>query len=145
MAKVLWSRSPKKLSFYLSEKTGDQATGVVIAQSKKEPQQWAAHYEKSLEAGWKDFALKTFQKHCPNCHAVDTKAAGPALKGLLGKTQTVLFTDGSKKEMTIDADYLHKSIVDPMSFYAEGSVPAMPKLPLSEREVKTLVRWIQEL
>lgn len=52
---------------------------------------------------------------------------------------------GKKKKVTIDREYLRNSILDPMSVYAEGQLLAMPKLPLSEREVDTLVRWIESL
>jgi len=32
-----------------------------------------------------------------------------------------------------------------MSVYPEGYLPAMPKLPLSDKEVDILVRWIKSM
>jgi len=131
--------------FYICDKSGAKPAGVTLPTSSAQQKTWATEYQKALELNWENFALKTFQTHCANCHAVETTTVGPALKGLFGKTQTVIFADGSKKEMTIDTDYLRNSITDPLSSYPEGTVPAMPKLPLSDREVETLVRWIKGL
>lgn len=135
-----------EFAVYLCDKAGNQPKGLLLATSESQSKEWTSDYAKALEENWEDFAKATFQKHCANCHAIETKAVGPALKGLLGKTQTVIMSaGGEKKEVTIDREYLRNSIIAPMSVYPEGQVPAMPKLPLSDREVNTLVRWIESL
>ena len=73
------------------------------------------------------------------------EAVGPALTGLFGKTQTVIDKEGNKKQITIDDDYIRRSIVDPTAEYPEGFQPIMVKMPLNEKEVDTLVRWIKQL
>ena len=98
-----------------------------------------------MEVNWESFARATFQTHCANCHAIELKAVGPPLKGLFGKKQTVIFSDGTKKEVTVDHDYLHKALRDPMSAYPEGYLPAMPPLPISDKEADILIRWIKSL
>ena len=74
-----------EFAVYLCDKGGNQPQGFSLAASKSEVKEWTTAYAKALEANWEDFAKATFQKHCANCHAVETKAVGPALKGLLGK------------------------------------------------------------
>lgn len=138
-------RGGKTFSFYLCTKAGSKPKTVSLASSPAERKKWIAQYDKQLELNWQTFARATFQTHCANCHAVETKAVGPALKGLFGKNQTIISSDGSKKEITVDHDYLHQAITDPMSVYPEGYLPAMPKLPLSDKEVDILVRWIKSM
>ena len=102
-------------------------------------------YNQQLELNWKSFALSTFKQNCANCHNIDTKAVGPALTGLFGKTQTVIDKEGNKKQVTVDEDYIRRSILDPTAEYPEGFHPIMVKMPLNEKEVDTLVRWIKQL
>jgi len=134
-----------KFSVYLSDKKGSFPDGVSYAQSEEQHKQWRAEYKKEQEANWRDFAVATFKRSCANCHEVDKKAIGPGLKGLMGKNQTVIYADGSEKEVVVDEDYLRQAIVDPMSVYPKGYHPMMAKLPLSEKEVDVLVRWIKEM
>ena len=91
------------------------------------------------------FAETTFKNNCANCHNVDIKAVGPALKGLFGKKQTVIAKDGSKREVVVDEAYIRRALVDPQAEYPEGFYPVMIVQPLAEKEIDVLVRWIKEL
>ena len=130
---------------YLRTKAGSKPKTISFASSPAEGKKWIDAYNKQLELNWEPFARATFQTHCANCHAVDTKAVGPPLKGLFGKTQTVIYADGTKKEITVDHDYLHNALRNPMSVYPEGYLPAMPPLPISDKEVDILIRWIKSM
>ncbi|MEJ6718880.1 MAG: GDSL-type esterase/lipase family protein [Akkermansiaceae bacterium] len=138
-------RSPKNQAIYLCTKAGSKPETISLAKSEAQRENWIAQYDKQLEFNWESFARATFQTHCANCHAVESKAVGPALKGLFGKTQTVIFADGSKKEVTVDHNYLHDALRKPMSAYPEGYLPAMPPLPLSDKEIEILIRWIKNM
>ena len=113
--------------------------------SDNEHQQWKKEFKEQQRSNWKEYALKTFKQNCANCHAIETKAVGPALKGLFGKKQKVIAKDGSTKEITVDEAYIRRSITDPTAEYPEGFQPIMPAMPLSENEINALVRWIKEL
>ncbi len=137
----------EKSSFliYLSSITGNIPAGVTMPSSDKEHQQWKKEFKEQQRSNWKEYALKTFKQNCANCHAIETKAVGPALKGLFGKKQKVIAKDGSTKEITVDEAYIRRSITDPTAEYPEGFQPIMPAMPLSENEINALVRWIKEL
>ncbi|MEN8864273.1 MAG: GDSL-type esterase/lipase family protein [Akkermansiaceae bacterium] len=138
-------RDPKNQRIYLCTKAGTKPKTISFASSPTEGEKWITAYNKQLELNWEPFARATFQTHCANCHAIDTKAVGPPLKGLFGKTQTVIYADSTKKEITVDHDYLHEALRNPISVYPEGYLPAMPPLPISDKEVDILIRWIKSL
>src|SRR4030043_2243723 len=58
--------------------------------------------------------IQLFQeKGCRACHSVDgTPLVGPTVKGLFGKTVTVL-TDGKERNVVADETYLKKSLPEP--------------------------------
>lgn len=138
-------RSPRNQAIYLCTKAGSKPNMITLASSAAESIKWMAQYDKQMEINWESFARATFQTHCANCHAVEIKAVGPPLKGLFGKTQTVISADGTKKEITVDESYLSNALRKPMSVYPEGYLPAMPPLPISDKEVDILIRWIKSL
>lgn len=79
-------------------------------------------------------------KGCVGCHSVDGNAGvGPTWKGLFGKTET--FADGSSAP--VDEAFLKQEISEPQSRIVKGFGPVMPKLPLSEDEVKALIAYIR--
>ncbi|MGJ8671819.1 DUF7133 domain-containing protein [Rubritalea sp.] len=139
------ARSSTDVTAYLCDKSGNKPATVTYPSNAAEQQKWAKEFDKQQSANWEEFATTTFQANCANCHALDSKAVGPALRGLLGKKQTVILADGSKKDVTIDHDYLITAIKKPMSMYPEGFVPAMPPMQLSDKEVEMLVKWLKSL
>ena len=56
-----------------------------------------------------------------------------------------MIRDGKKVEVTVDDEYLLRSIATPLAEAPEGYPPAMPALNLSVAEQKALVEWIKTL
>lgn len=57
---------------------------------------------------------------CFACHSVDgSKLVGPSFKGLYGHTATVI-TGGKEREVTVDDEYIKKSIYDPNADVVKG-------------------------
>jgi len=57
---------------------------------------------------------------CFACHSTDgSKLVGPSFKGLYGHTATVI-TGGNERELTVDDDYIKKSIYDPNADIVKG-------------------------
>ncbi len=83
---------------------------------------------------------------CLSCHTQDgTRLVGPSLKGLMGKTETVI-VDGQEKEITIDREYLLNSIREPNAEIVKGFQPnLMPKLPLTEEELNQIADYIETI
>lgn len=138
------ARNDKPFKIYIADKAGNKSPSMTLP-NKEQNKEWETLYNKAAEANWKDFAIATFKQNCANCHNIDQNAVGPALTGLLGKTQTVVNKDGTKKEVTIDESYIRRAILNPLAEYPEGFAPVMVKMPLNEKEVDALVRWIKEL
>jgi cytochrome c oxidase subunit 2 len=84
-------------------------------------------------------------KGCIGCHSIDgTPRVGPTLKGLFGKTVTVL-TDGKERSLTADEAYLRKSLLEPNADVVKGFPPIMPPEKMTEDEIRELIRYIKEL
>jgi len=140
-----FQRTGTAFKLYISNLIGEKPDTFKYPNSF-EIQTFADRYNKAQQANWVDFAVNTYKTNCANCHSLDTRAVGPALKGLFGKKQTIFTQDGSKREVIIDEAYIRKAIVNPMAEYPEGYPPAMVlHNKLSETEVETLVKWLIQL
>lgn len=78
---------------------------------------------------------------CLACHTETDTAMAPSLHGIWG-TESEL-ADGSM--VTVDDDYVSRSIVDPGADVVAGYGPTMPRMPLDEAEVDQLVEWVRSL
>ena len=65
-------------------------------------------------------------------------------KGLFGKTETVL-TGGQPRQITVDAEYIRTSIIDPMADITEGFQPLMPAQQglMSDEEINAVIEYIK--
>ena len=83
---------------------------------------------------------------CTACHSLDgSKLVGPSFKGLFGITETVL-TDGEERTITVDEDYIRKSIKEPMADITSGYPPVMITLPnLTDEDVENMIQVIKDL
>ncbi len=82
------------------------------------------------------------QKGCAACHTVDgAQGVGPTWHGLYGKTET--FQDGSSAH--VDDAYLATFIRNPTARVPKGFAPLMPKIDLTDDELKALVAYIRTL
>jgi len=103
---------------------------------------------KEMEAKLPPSGTQLFQERgCKACHSIDgTPGLGPTLKGLFGKTVTVL-TDGKERKLVADEAYLRKSILEPNADIVKGFPPIMPSLKglLTDQEIDALVSYLKGL
>jgi cytochrome c oxidase subunit 2 len=86
------------------------------------------------------------QKFCTACHSIDGSAmVGPSLKGLYGKKEIVLDSEGKERWVTVDDAYLVRAIRDPDAEDVKGYPPAMPKTPMTEEELRQVIEFIKTL
>jgi cytochrome c oxidase subunit 2 len=86
-------------------------------------------------------------KGCVACHSIDgSKLIGPSFKGVLGRTEKVV-TDGVVREITVDEDYIRKSILEPNADLVEGYQALMPAQGdlLTDEEIEAIIEVIKEL
>jgi len=93
-----------------------------------------------------DLGPKILQaKGCLGCHSLDGSAkVGPTLKGLMGRKSTVIAA-GTEKEITIDAAYIRTHILEPQAATVKGFPPIMPKVPITDSELKTITVYLEAL
>jgi len=109
--------------------------------------QWYQKGKEEIEAAkGKPSGKQLFsEKGCAACHSIDgSSGLGPTLKGIFGKTITLL-TDTKEREAVADEAYLRRSISEPNADIVVGYPPIMPSQKLTEDELNELVRYIKEL
>ncbi|MCX8116990.1 MAG: cytochrome c oxidase subunit II [Desulfobacterota bacterium] len=103
--------------------------------------------EKERRAGLPRGERLILEKGCLACHSTDgTPRVGPTLKGIFGKTVTVI-TEGKERQVRVDEAYLLRSLLEPNADLVKGFQPIMPsqKGISTEEELKELVRYMKEL
>lgn len=92
-----------------------------------------------------EFGAQVYTKRgCNACHSVDgAPGIGPTWKGAWGKSHTM----ASGANITVDADYLRQSILEPAAQIVAGFPPVMPSYKgiLSDREIDGIIAYIQTL
>lgn len=84
-------------------------------------------------------------KGCLACHSVDgPKIVGPTYKGLWGKKEKVV-TAGKDREVLVDEEYIKKSILVPEADVVKDYPNIMPKIPMTDDEIKAVIEFIKGL
>jgi mono/diheme cytochrome c family protein len=87
-----------------------------------------------------------YQNFCAACHSLDgSKLAGPSFQGLAGSKRRVVDPDsGRVRELTADAAYVRRSILEPAAMLVEGYENIMPPIGaiLTPAQVDDLVEHI---
>lgn len=85
---------------------------------------------------------------CFACHSVDgSKLVGPSFKGIYGHTATVV-TGGNQREVTVDDEYIKKSIYDPNTDVVKGFNKGLMlsyKGQLSDEDIKQITEYLKTL
>lgn len=152
MTNTLWFQSTEVGTFdvfctqYCGLQHAKMATKIVVL-PVEEFNQWYQKGKEEMEAAkGKPRGVQLFQeKGCMACHSMDgTPRVGPTLKGLFGKTVTVL-TDGKERSIVADEAYLRKSLLEPNADVVKGYPSIMPLQKMTEDEVNELVKYMKEL
>lgn len=150
----LWFKAPEpgEYDIYCSEYCGQghsSMTSKVVAMTEHEFFEW---YEPSIEGPKRETAgpnaLKIMEENgCLDCHSLDgTIVVGPSLKGMYGK-KSIVITDGKGREITVDEDYLRKSILQPGEDIVKGYSDMMPSFEgeLTDDEIESVIEYIEHL
>ena len=85
---------------------------------------------------------------CIACHSSDgSRMVGPSFKGIWGETQTVT-TGREERQVTVDEDYVRKSIYDPGADVVEGFNSGLMqsyKDQVSEEDVGLIIEYLKTL
>jgi len=152
MTNTLWFQSTEVGTFdvFCTQYCGLQHATMVTkikVLPVEEFNQWYQKGKEEIEASkGKPRGTQLYQeKGCMACHSIDgTPRVGPTLKGLFGKTITVM-TDGKERNITADEAYLRKSILEPNADVVKGFPPVMPPEKMTKDEIDELIHYIKEL
>jgi cytochrome c oxidase subunit 2 len=87
------------------------------------------------------------EKGCLDCHSLDgSKAIGPTLQGIFGRSETVI-VGGKKKSIIEDEGYVVESILEPSAKIVAGFKDMMPsqKGKISDGELREIVEFLRTL
>jgi cytochrome c oxidase subunit 2 len=115
----------------------------VIALTPEDFQTWLSAAESTALA---DVGPRLLQsKGCIGCHTLDGSAKiGPTFKGLLGRREIVVM-GGQEKEITVDEAFIRTHILDPRAATVKGYPPVMPRVPMTDDELKTIVAYLESV
>lgn len=81
---------------------------------------------------------------CTACHSINgTPGVGPTFKGVFGRKESL--QDG--KEIAVDENYIHQSLLEPQSQMVKGFQPVMPSFKgiLSENDISSIIAYLKTL
>jgi cytochrome c oxidase subunit 2 len=84
-------------------------------------------------------------KGCLGCHTLDgTSKVGPTFKHLVGRAETVIAA-GQEKNIAVDESFIREHILNPRSALVKGYPPVMPRSPMTDEELRTIVSYMETL
>lgn len=78
---------------------------------------------------------------CLACHTDSDTSTAPTLDGIWGTEDEL--ADG--RTVTVDEEYVRRSITEPQAEAVEGYNTIMPTFPLDDDEVDHLVEWVRSM
>lgn len=83
---------------------------------------------------------------CLSCHSIDgSPLVGPSFKGVFGR-KSIVVTDGKEREVTVNEDYIKRSMIDPNSDVVMGFPPNVmvsQKGILTDSEIQIIIEYLK--
>ena len=144
---TLWFEATRTGTFRLfcAEYCGAEHSLMIGKLVVMEPEEYARWLDR--EAPAETMAMsgeQLFTKYvCATCHKPDSAALAPVLNGISGREETL--ADG--RTITVDMNYLRRSILDPAADVTAGYNPVMPTYrgQIDEEELVQLLSYIRSL
>ena len=145
---TLWfeATTPGDYDIFCTEYCGTGHSGMlgkVHVLSAEEWQKLKSVRGKPPEMSLEEWGAKLYaSKACITCHSLDgSKLTGPTFKGVFG--HSVKLADGST--VTVDEEYIRRSILDPRAQVVAGFEPVMPVFAgtVSPEDVDALIAFLK--
>ncbi|MBE7451752.1 MAG: cytochrome c oxidase subunit II [Kofleriaceae bacterium] len=140
-----WATKPGVYRLYCTEYCGKDHSlmkTVVVVHSSGEYEKFLAEaFAKQQSLSGPALGESVFKKKgCEGCHSLDgSTRLGPTFKGAWG--EQVKLADGST--ITVDEKYIRDAILAPQAQSRPGFPPAMPVIPLSDKEIEGVIEFIK--
>lgn len=143
-----WFRAPEPGSYdaFCAEYCGvghSVMITTVEAMSEHEFEEWYRQEAPEEEAVEGEKLLA--QYGCTGCHSLDgSKSIGPTFQGIFGRKVTVV-TDGKERTVTVDAEYIEKSILQPQTDLVKGYPPVMPSFEgkIAQHDLEEIIEYFR--
>ncbi len=145
----LWFEATEVDTFqvYCTEYCGTQHSGMLAEVVVMEPpafQQWVRTGGGVANLAPAEYGALLYERlACNTCHSIDgSPNVGPTFQGLFGSTEQL----ASGAKVTVDANYLRRSILEPGAQIVAGYQNLMPASysTLSEKQLSALIAFIEE-
>lgn len=141
-----WFRAPEPGTFdlFCAEYCGVGHSAMITtieAMPEEEFEEWLRHETFEAEGAEGEELLSKYG--CIGCHSLDgSKSVGPTFQDLFGREVTVV-TDGERRTVTADAEYIQKSIFQPQADLVEGYPPVMPSFEgqITPQEMEKIIEY----
>lgn len=150
MTTMLWF-TPNETGTYdlfCTEYCGLGHSSMITKVEVMKPEEFDKWYASSKQGGEGANGLQLLtDKGCLGCHSTDGSVKiGPSFKGIFGRKEVVV-TNGTEREITVDEEYLKRSILEPNADVVKGYQAIMPlqKGVLNEQEIGALVDYLKKV
>lgn len=150
------SNKPGQYDLFCTEYCGLRHSYMITAVQVMPEAEFTAWYSKAPAKIDSTLAAKpgaigkiiTENKGCIACHSIEGSAlVGPTFKGIYGH-KVIVTTAGKEREITVDDEYITRSIVDPaadiVKGFKEGQMVSY-KGQLSDEEIKQVIEYLKTL
>jgi cytochrome c oxidase subunit II len=136
---------PGSYDLFCSVYCGTGHSGMITTVEALPPDKFAA-WLLQQGGGGEHAGKELLEKHgCLGCHSLDgTPKVGPSLKGVWGRTVTVV-SGGKERTITVDEAYMRRSILEPNADVVKGFPPVMPSFAgkLSDADLAAIIGFLR--
>lgn len=150
MTTKLWftPNEPGSYDLFCTEYCGQGHSAMITKVEVMKQDEFDNWYSSDKSGGAEPKGLQVLtDKGCLGCHSTDgSKKIGPTFKGIWGRKEVVV-TNGAEREITVDEEYLKRSMLEPNADVVKGYPAIMPsqKGVLNEQEIVMLVDYLKTL
>lgn len=152
------ANSPGKYDLFCTEYCGLEHSSMittVVVLTQEDYDKWYLDTTSVMaEAGSETVTPSSLGKQivqqigCNACHSADgTKIVGPSYLGIYGKS-VIVMTNGKEREITVDEEYIRRSILDPNADVVKGYNKGLMlsyKDQLTEEEINQIIEYIKSV
>ncbi|MCD4689021.1 MAG: cytochrome c oxidase subunit II [Desulfuromonadaceae bacterium] len=142
----VWFRAPETGSFdlFCAEYCGVSHSSMITTVEALPQEQFDAWLKQGKKAAPVEGPALLTRHGCSGCHSLDgSQRVGPTFQGLFGR-QVQVVSKGQEQNLTVDRDYVQRSILEPQADLVRGYAPVMPSYQgqIPEDELELLVDYL---
>ncbi len=145
----VWFQAPEVGSYdiFCTEYCGTGHADMITSAEILSPEEFTAWYSEKTTAQTVPRGRQLLEEQgCLGCHSFDGSSSIAPTFGKLKGVKREISTEGQKKEITIDTDYLRRAIRTPEVDLVEGFPPIMPAYgdEISESDLDEIINYLLE-